>query len=151
MRLFTTTTAETKAQTLAGANPSRAVQITSTSLLPRSVSRGEFRVSCRSIHYLFTFAPQLHYELLGLPSTWNMLCFVQNEKLQTATGAASASHMFTSRPMKLVVGWRFAPACCAAQSVSRRGPRSTVQLFVYFGPLKHAVPVGKTCALGQKN
>ena len=80
-----------------------------------------------------------------------LLCFAQDENLQTATSAASAGHMFTSRPMKLVVGWRFAPACCAAQSVSRRGPRSTVQLFVHFGPLKHAVPFGKACALGQQN
>ena len=56
-----------------------------------------------------------------------LLCFAQNEKLQTATSAASASHMFTSKPIKLVVGWRFAPTCCAVQSVSRRGPRSTVQ------------------------
>ena len=102
--LFTTTTAETKAQTLAGANPSGAVQITSISLFPRSVSRGEFIILCRLIHCSFTSASKLQHESWVSRQPETLLCFVQDEKLQAATYAASASHMFTSRPMKLVVG-----------------------------------------------
>ena len=150
-RLFTTTTAETKTQALAGEILSGPVQIFSTLLLPRPVSKDEYIISCRPIRYSFASSPQLQHQLWRVSSTWNIALLRQDEKLQIATSAASASNMFTSRPMKLVVVWRFAPACCAAQSVSRRGPRCTVQLFVHFGPLKHAVPVGKTCALGQKN
>ena len=48
--------------------------------------------------------------------------------------------------MKLEVYWRFAPAFCAAQSVNRLGLRRTVHLHGRFGPLEHAVPVGKICA-----
>ena len=150
-RLSTTTTAEAKAQTLTVANPSGAVQINSISLFARSVSRCEFIMFCRLIHYLFTSASKLQHDSGVSCQPGTLLCFVQDEKLQTTTCAASASNMFTLGPMKLVVGWRFAPACCAAQLVSRRGPRSTVQLCVHFGPLKHAVPVDKACALGQEN
>ena len=150
-RLFTTTTAETNAQTLVGEILSGAVQISSTLLLPRLISKDEYIVSCRLIRYSITSSHQLQHEMRSISSTGTLLCFAQDGKLQIATSAASASHMFTSRSMKLVVGWRVAPACCAAQSVSRRGPRCTVQLFVHFGPLEHAVPIGKTCALGQQN
>ena len=68
---------------------------------------------------------------------------VKAGKLRSAVGVASTSAISAARPMKLVVGWRFAPACCAAQSVNRRGPRSTVHLYAGQGPLNQAVPVGK--------
>ena len=71
-------------------------------------------------------------------------------KLRSAVGVASKSEISAARPMKLVVGWRFAPACCAAQSVSRRGPLSTLHLKARQGPLNQAVPVGKISAFVQQ-
>ena len=75
---------------------------------------------------------------------------VKAGKLRSAIGASSTSEISVARPMKLVVGWRFAPACCAAQSVSGRGPRSIVHLKAELGPLNQAVPVGKISAFVQQ-
>ena len=71
---------------------------------------------------------------------------VQAGKSGSAIGAASTSEMSAARPMKLVVGWRFSPACCAAQSVNRRGLRRIVHLHARFGLHNQAAPVGKICA-----
>ena len=49
-----------------------------------------------------------------------------------------------------VCGWRFAPACCAAQLVDRRGPGSTARLHAQLGPLNLAAPVGRIDASAQQ-
>ena len=71
-RLFTTTTAETNAQTLVGEILSGSVQIYSTLLLPRPISKDEYIVSCRIILYSFTSSHQLQHELWGYFLNWNI-------------------------------------------------------------------------------
>ena len=97
-------------------------------------------------NHMFVREPQLQTRCQVCLHLATMLRSVKAGKFRLAVGAASTSEISAARPMKLVVGWRFAPACCAAQSVNRRGLRRIVHLHARFGPLNQAVPVGKICA-----
>ena len=98
--------------------------------------------TCACVAYLNSIVarPEYRPHAVGIGGGLN------DYKPGSAIGAASTSEMSAARPAKLVVCWRFAPACCAAQSVSRRGLRRTVHRHGRFGPLNQAVPVGKICA-----
>ena len=76
--------------------------------------------------------------------------YVQARKYRSKVGAASRSDVFAARTVKVVCGWRFAPACCAAQLVNQRGPGSTARLHARLGPLILAAPVGRIDASAQQ-
>ena len=76
---------------------------------------------------------------------------VQTAQVPLAVLRASARTTPLPRALKLEVGWRFAPACCAAQSVSRRGPCCTVHSRGHCRPLIYALPLGKVSAHRQRH
>ena len=67
-------------------------------------------------------------------------------------GSVEPSSMRVSTAAKSVLGWRFEPACCAAQSVHRARRRSGVLRFepVQFPKATVAIPVKGKSALQKK-
>ena len=89
--------------------------------------------------------PRANFQIIEIPAFGQFFTLRTMKYRNSRAGSLEPSSMRGSTTAKSVAGWRFAPACCAAQSVHRARRRSAVLRFepVPFPKAIVALPVNE--------